>query len=145
LHRRGIIHRDLKPENLILSEDRKQLKIADLGVVNTLNGETTTRSTIAGSIPFMAPEMLNRAQYNRSIDMWSIGVILYEMLTGVLPFDKQPRGDDVVTFPPEANISHEAKVLIRHLLQVDPAKWPSIVEAIEHPFLKKHGVDMLKI
>ena len=89
-HEKGVVHRDLKPENIRVTPDGR-LKILDFGLAvldPTSNLSTTTKSvlSIAGTIPYMAPEQLRGQEVDRRVDIWAIGAVLYEMATGRLPF-----------------------------------------------------------
>ncbi|KAK9272959.1 hypothetical protein L1049_003339 [Liquidambar formosana] len=87
IHSHHIIHRDLKPENILLSshESDAVLKIADFSLSRTVHpGEYA--ETVCGSPLYMAPEVLQFQRYDEMVDMWSVGVILFELLNGYLPF-----------------------------------------------------------
>jgi serine/threonine protein kinase/Tfp pilus assembly protein PilF len=94
-HDHGVIHRDLKPENLRLTPEGR-LKILDFGLARTLHGVTTTPTAItesltetkaiAGTLPYMAPEQLHGRPADSRTDIWALGVVLYEMATGAVPF-----------------------------------------------------------
>ena len=90
LHKYGIIHRDLKPDNIMLTEanDKGHIKIMDFGLSKIL-GKKEKTSDGFGTLTFVSPEVLIRKPYNKEIDIWSIGVILYLMLSGDLPFDDE--------------------------------------------------------
>ncbi|EGR29754.1 hypothetical protein IMG5_149050 [Ichthyophthirius multifiliis] len=77
----AIIHRDIKPENLILSEGR--LKLIDFGWSNFKNNE---RNTYCGTLDYLAPEMILEKGHDEKLDIWSLGVLLYELITGKAPF-----------------------------------------------------------
>ena len=84
LHNNNIMHRDLKLENLMLGKDG-YLKIVDFGLVRVLRqGETS--DSIVGTPAYFAPEILKGERYDKTADFWSVGIIMYQMLTGVLPF-----------------------------------------------------------
>lgn len=85
LHERGIIHRDLKPHNLLLTErsSNAELKIADFGFARFV---IDMMESFLGSPLYMAPEMIRRERYTSKSDLWSVGVIFYEMLTGRTPY-----------------------------------------------------------
>jgi serine/threonine protein kinase len=84
LHNNNIIHCDIKPSNILLFGD-KIIKICDFGV--SKNSNTTNHKTLVGTPYYMAPEMFNEKGYNNSIDFWSLGVIIYELLTFKKPFN----------------------------------------------------------
>ena len=83
LHENGYAHRDLKPENLLL-DDKGNLKLCDFGwCVDVSSGE---RATFCGTYEYMAPEIVKEIPYDQSIDIWSLGVLLYELIHGYSPF-----------------------------------------------------------
>jgi len=88
LHKYGIIHRDLKPDNIMLTEssDKGNVKIMDFGLSKIL-GKKEKSTDGFGTLTFVSPEVLIRKPYNKEVDIWSLGVILYLMLSGDLPFD----------------------------------------------------------
>ena len=100
LHNSNIMHRDLKLENLMLGTDG-YLKIVDFGLVRVLrHGETSY--SLVGTPAYFAPEILKGEAYNRTADFWSVGVIMYHMLTGVPPFHNRNlrrQNDDIVNKP----------------------------------------------
>jgi len=94
-HRAGILHRDLKPENVFLSDDGR-IKLGDFGLAREANSATSTGSLL-GTIAYIAPELLTRGQADARSDVYSMGIMLYEFLTGKQPWD----GEDV------AHIAHQ--------------------------------------
>jgi len=93
-HQRGIIHRDLKVENLLL-DSNMDVKIIDFGLSNEEfvegeHGQMVHCSTQCGSLAYAAPELLGYKKYGPEVDIWSIGVNMYAMLTGCLPYTVEP-------------------------------------------------------
>ena len=85
LHSLNILYRDLKPENVLVSHDG-YVKIADFGLSKeNIKGHTDAKS-ICGTAEYLAPEMVNKSGHNESIDIWSIGVLMFELLAGRPPF-----------------------------------------------------------
>lgn len=86
LHNVGIIYRDLKPENMMVCADG-YLKIIDMGTCKNLKNSISNKTfTIIGTPNYMAPEILAGKGYNHSVDLWSLGIVLFEFLSGYLPF-----------------------------------------------------------
>jgi serine/threonine protein kinase len=80
LHKNGFIHRDIKPENLLLGEDNI-LKICDFGWCVHAD-DRTERSTFCGTLEYMAPEMIQNLPHNHTLDVWCLGILLYELVHG---------------------------------------------------------------
>ena len=83
LHKNDFIHRDIKPENILIF-DNGECKLCDFGCCVELNGKQ--RSTFCGTTEYMSPEIVNKKQYSKEIDIWSLGILLYEMIHGYSPF-----------------------------------------------------------
>ncbi|KAM3932709.1 hormonally up-regulated neu tumor-associated kinase homolog A-like [Leptodactylus fuscus] len=145
LHRHGIVHRDLKIENFLLDEN-SNIKIVDFGLSNTIQYNGLSHellSTQCGSPAYAAPELLANKKYGPKVDVWSIGVCVFAMLTGTLPFAVEPfnikqllqkmKNGDITPIPPD--ISKGAVHLINTLLQPDPQKRPTIKEAMKDRWL----------
>jgi len=149
--KKGIIHRDLKPENLLYAspEEDAEIKLADFGLskIVGIDEESSVTNTTCGTPGYVAPEVLRMKGYDRSVDMWSIGVILYILLCGFPPFYEdntaklfQTIMEGKFEFPdPEwTNISDSAKDLIKRMLTVDPKKRITADDALEHPWIIGH-------
>jgi beta-lactam-binding protein with PASTA domain/tRNA A-37 threonylcarbamoyl transferase component Bud32 len=86
-HRRGIIHRDIKPQNILMAKDGTA-KVADFGIARALSSVTITQTgTVLGSVQYLSPEQARGQSVGRPTDIYSLSVVLYEMVTGQLPFD----------------------------------------------------------
>lgn len=141
-HSKGVIHRDIKPENLLLDE-QDNLKIADFGwSVHAVRNNR--RGTVCGTLDFLAPEMCEGERYDASIDVWSIGILLFEMLFGRPPFEEQTefhtkeRIKLVDLVFPLGDVSEEAKHLIRSLLRRNPKKRLPLAKVLSHPWIIRH-------
>ncbi|KAJ6358184.1 hypothetical protein OIU78_005923 [Salix suchowensis] len=145
LHRANIVHRDLKPENcLFLNENNEStLKIMDFGL-SSVEEFTDPVVGLFGSIDYVSPEALSQGRISSRTDMWSLGVILYILLSGYPPFiaqsNKQKQqvimaGDFTFYEKTWKNITSSAKQLITDLLQVDPERRPSAQDVLNHPWV----------
>ena len=143
LHQNAIIHRDIKPENILISENNK-LKLCDFGWAKEVSVEN--RSTFCGTFEYMAPEIVYSEKYDFGVDIWSLGILLYELLMGYSPFKgKDPKSIMVnikfheLIFDKNKNLSDECKNLIKSLLEVNPQKRIKIRDIFDHPFIKKYN------
>jgi len=154
LHNEGVVHRDLKPENLLCSDNSLggiHIYVADFGLSRLFN-EQEQLTTYCGSPEYVAPEVLDCAPYEKAVDLWSVGVITYILLTGFLPFyDK----NHATLFEKIKNVEYNwddcpevspsAKHFIQHLLVKDPKKRYTAELAIQHPWLKGEGSQKLNL
>ena len=85
LHKNNMVYRDLKPENILL-DSKGHVKLTDFGLSKILEEEDDKAFTICGTPQYLAPEILNKKGYNKAVDWWSLGCVMYEMLTGKIPF-----------------------------------------------------------
>ncbi|KAJ6885326.1 hypothetical protein NC651_026058 [Populus alba x Populus x berolinensis] len=149
-HFMGVMHRDLKPENFLLSSKAEgaKLKATDFGLSVYIEEGKVYRD-IVGSAYYVAPEVLRRS-YGKEIDIWSAGVILYILLSGVPPFwaenekgifDAILQGDIDFESDPWPSISNSAKDLVRRMLTQDPKKRITSAQVLEHPWIKEGGAD----
>ncbi|XP_074559210.1 calcium-dependent protein kinase 2-like [Curcuma longa] len=145
-HFMGVMHRDLKPENFLMAtkDENAMLKATDFGLSVFIEEGKTLRD-IVGSAYYVAPEVLKRS-YGKEADIWSAGVILYILLSGVPPFwaetDKAIfatilRGHIDFESDPWPSISYRAKDLVRRMLTQDPKKRITAAEILEHPWLRE--------
>ncbi|XP_029621264.1 ribosomal protein S6 kinase alpha-2 isoform X5 [Salmo trutta] len=125
LHSLGIIYRDLKPENILLDEEG-HIKITDFGLSKEATDHDKRAYSFCGTIEYMAPEVVNRRGHTQSADWWSFGVLMFEMLTGSLPFQGKDRKETMVLIlkaklgMPQF-LSPEVQSLIRALFKRNPA------------------------
>ncbi|KAI1295433.1 Serine/threonine-protein kinase D1 [Halotydeus destructor] len=146
LHTNDIVHCDLKPENVLLSSnsDYPQVKLCDFGFARII-GEKSFRRSVVGTPAYLAPEVLRNKGYNRSLDMWSVGVIIYVSLSGTFPFNEEEDINDQIQnaafmYPPKpwAEITHSAVDLINNLLQVKHRKRLTVNTSLAHPWLQDY-------
>ncbi|XP_028838008.1 serine/threonine-protein kinase D1 isoform X2 [Denticeps clupeoides] len=146
LHFKNIVHCDLKPENVLLAsaESFPQVKLCDFGFARII-GEKSFRRSVVGTPAYLAPEVLRNKGYNRSLDMWSVGVIVYVSLSGTFPFNEDEDIHDQIQnaafmYPanPWKKVSQEAIDLINNLLQVKMRKRYSVDKSLSHPWLQDY-------
>ncbi|XP_030632342.1 serine/threonine-protein kinase D2 isoform X2 [Chanos chanos] len=146
LHFKNIVHCDLKPENVLLAsaEPYPQVKLCDFGFARII-GEKSFRRSVVGTPAYLAPEVLLNQGYNRSLDMWSVGVIMYVSLSGTFPFNEDEDINDQIhnaafMYPPNPwkQISPEAIDLINNLLQVKMRKRYSVDKSLSHSYLQDY-------
>merc|ERR1719464_202390 len=141
-HAQGVIHRDIKPENIMIT-DSGSVRLIDFGLSKANRGNANM-TTVAGTPYYMAPEVL-MGNYGAKADIWSLGVLMYTLVSGYLPFQGQTSAE-VFRKIKEADfhfnhvefdaISDECKDLIRKLLVVNPKKRLTGKQALEHNWFK---------
>lgn len=150
LHFRDIVHCDLKPENVLLSgvttsSGLPQIKLCDFGFARIIGRESFRRSVV-GTPAYLAPEVLSNKKYNRTLDMWSVGVIIYVSVSGTFPFNEEEDISDQIKnaafmYPPNpwAEISSETQDLINKLLQVNKESRLSCQQALLHVWMQDYN------
>eukprot|EP01033_Poteriospumella_lacustris_P002831 gene2831-2058_t len=150
LHSKRIVHRDLKPENILLvhANDDTQIKVTDFGLAKKVSAEGLR--TFCGTPQYFAPEVLLRRSgshgkgvgaYGMAADMWSVGVIMYIMLSGTFPFDEENLYDQIeqakYSFAGNewTHVSLEAKHMIRSLLTLRADLRLTTQQALQHPWI----------
>jgi serine/threonine protein kinase len=137
-HSKHIIHRDIKPENILIGL-KDTLKIADFGWA--VHAPTSRRETFCGTLDYLPPEMVKNNKYHSRVDVWGLGVLLYEFMIGKPPFeDSSEKGtykkikNTNPVFPP--HITKEAKDLICRLLTKNPTERLTLEECLQHPWVR---------
>ncbi|KAJ0979872.1 hypothetical protein J5N97_015346 [Dioscorea zingiberensis] len=123
LHSNRIIHRDMKPQNILIGAG-SVVKLCDFGFARAMSANTVVLRSIKGTPLYMAPELVREQPYNHTADLWSLGVILYELFVGQPPF-----------------YTNSVYALIRHIVKVPQSRlsWPAL---LEHPFVKENSDDV---
>lgn len=143
LHSTGIVHRDLKSLNIMLKNKGKRIKIIDFGVSRKVSENTVALKTFYGTPLYLSPELVQNKPYNEKTDIWSLGVILYELTTLSQPFN----GNSIMELarsitrghydPLPDHYSNDLSRVISWMLQIDPTKRPTISQLCDHLEKKK--------
>ena len=146
LHSQRIIHRDMKPQNILIASNGS-LKLCDFGFARALSNTTLVLTSIKGTPLYMAPELVQEQAYDEKIDIWSLGIILYELYYGKPPFFTnsiykliQMIVNSSITWPDP--ISEQFKNFLLRMLQKDPALRVSAKDLLQDPFIA--SVDLTK-
>ncbi len=136
-----IIHRDIKPENILIAEDNS-VKLADFGWSNYIEDEGDVRSTYCGTPLYLAPEMIKEIGHDEFLDVWCLGVLLFELITGNLPFTgknvENLSGNilkNKIIWPND--IMPEEKDLLSKILKTNPTDRLSLKGILTHPYFSK--------
>ncbi|KAH8347247.1 hypothetical protein KR059_007251 [Drosophila kikkawai] len=140
LHERDIIHRDIKPENLLLGH-KGVLKIADFGW--SVHEPNSMRMTLCGTVDYLPPEMVQGKPHTKNVDLWSLGVLCFELLVGHAPFysknyDETYKKILKVDYKLPEHISKAAAHLISKLLVLNPQHRLPLDQVIVHPWILAH-------
>ncbi|CAM9833777.1 unnamed protein product [Lampetra fluviatilis] len=146
LHGQGVIHRDIKSDSILLTADGR-IKLSDFGFCAQVSKEVTRRKSLVGTPYWMAPEVISRLPYGPEVDVWSLGIMVIEMVDGEPPYFNEPplqamrRIRDNV--PPKMKNIQKASPLLRgfldQMLVRDPALRATALELLQHPFLQNAG------
>ncbi|KAJ3357100.1 spindle assembly checkpoint kinase [Entophlyctis luteolus] len=142
LHKKHVIHRDIKPENLLIGL-KGELKISDFGW--SVHAPNTRRQTLCGTLDYLPPEMVEGREHTDAVDLWSLGVLCYEFLVGVPPFEDRSsykatyRKIMKVDLKIPAFLSQDAGDLITKLLQYQPDRRMPLEKVMSHPWIVKYN------
>ncbi|CAG9856477.1 unnamed protein product [Phyllotreta striolata] len=152
LHENGVVHRDLKPANILFaSEDltAESITICDMGFAKQLRAENGLLMTPCYTANYAAPEVLKRQGYDAACDIWSLGVILYIMLSGRCPFSMTSKdspqkilqrissGSIDLSCGKLSEVSSEAKLLVSDMLHILPERRPTAAQIVKHPWARR--------
>ncbi|KAK1169377.1 ribosomal protein S6 kinase alpha-3 isoform X3 [Acipenser oxyrinchus oxyrinchus] len=150
LHIQGVVHRDLKPSNILYMDESgnpESIRICDFGFAKQLRAENGLLMTPCYTANFVAPEVLKKQGYDAACDIWSLGVLLYTMITGFTPFANGPEdtpeeilarigsGKFSLTGGYWNSVSNEAKDLVSRMLHVDPHQRLTAAQVLRHPWI----------
>lgn len=141
IHSNNVIHRDLKPENLLVGY-HGELKIADFGW--SVHAPSSRRKTFCGTLDYLPPEIIANLPHNELVDVWSLGILLFEFLTGEPPFVTEGSNENTyqrirnldIKYP--STMSYGAKDLIQKLLRIQPNDRISLKNVLQHPWIKQY-------
>ncbi|CAG4984066.1 unnamed protein product [Parnassius apollo] len=140
-HSKKVIHRDIKPENLLIG-DNYELKMADFGW--SVHSPSSRRMTLCGTLDYLSPEMIEGKPHNYAVDIWSLGVLCYELLVGLPPFDAKGHYQTlrkitcvIIKYPDF--LSEEAKDLIGKLLVINPEQRLPLTQVLQHPWILENA------
>jgi len=152
LHSRGIVHHDIKPENIIVDYTQNTLKLTDFGSAKL--SSKTIEGAVGGTLNYMAPEVLlnMRGAHNvcdKSVDIWSIGVLSYLLISGNHPFDSKKSNENILNRiiagkfkfegPIWEKVPKECKDFIKRCLVVDPKKRATVGDLLKHPWITQQA------
>ncbi|CAO3648311.1 unnamed protein product [Mucor hiemalis] len=142
LHSKRVIHRDIKPENLMLGING-ELKIGDFGWSVRTGRLDNRRGTLCGTLDYLPPEMVEGRFHDEGVDLWSLGILMYELICGHPPFEAEQGTDTYcrilkVDLQIPNYVSKEAADLINRLLKYNSKNRLPLREVMSHPFITKH-------
>ncbi|XP_030569569.1 serine/threonine-protein kinase PAK mbt [Drosophila novamexicana] len=152
LHSQGVIHRDIKSDSILLAADGR-VKLSDFGFCAQVSQELPKRKSLVGTPYWMSPEVISRLPYGPDVDIWSLGIMVIEMVDGEPPFFNEPplqamrRIRDMQ--PPNLKNAHKVSPRLQsfldRMLVRDPAQRATAAELLAHPFLRQAGPPSLLV
>jgi serine/threonine protein kinase len=145
-HSKHVIHRDIKPENLLIDINGR-IKIGDFGWA--VHAPSNKRQTLCGTLDYLPPEMIEGQVHDHNVDIWALGVLMYEFLTGRPPFESQTQRETYskitnIKFKFPSYVSPSAQDLICKLLVKDPKKRLHLQQVPEHPWIIKNAAAIIE-
>lgn len=142
LHSKGVIHRDIKSDSILLASDGS-VKLSDFGFCAQVSPELPRRQSLVGTPYWMSPEVISRLEYGTEVDIWSLGVLMIEMIDGEPPFFDEPpltamriiQGQSSTPRPRSRPLSPDLESFLALLLTRDPRHRPQAAQLLGHPFL----------
>mmetsp|Transcript_4303 Transcript_4303/g.6621 ORF Transcript_4303/g.6621 Transcript_4303/m.6621 type:complete len:349 (-) Transcript_4303:75-1121(-) len=136
-HSKAVIHRDLKPENILIASDGST-KLSDFGWA--VHAPSSRRTTMCGTLDYLSPESVEGKEHGKEVDLWALGVLAYELLTGKCPFEAKGSSQTYaritsVDIEWPADINRQARDLISRLLVKDPMQRLPLEQVLKHPFM----------
>lgn len=152
-HRNGIIHRDIKPHNILISKDGRQVKVADFGIAKAVSSSTMTNmGSVIGSVHYISPEQAKGKHLTSNADLYSLGIVLYEMIIGRVPFSgdspisialKHINEDIAFTEEDKINIPNSVRTIISKMTQKESAnRYQTAEELIEDIEFVERNIDL---
>ncbi|XP_056613116.1 serine/threonine-protein kinase PAK 4 [Triplophysa dalaica] len=146
LHSQGVIHRDIKSDSILLTHDGR-VKLSDFGFCAQVSKEVQRRKSLVGTPYWMAPELISRLPYGPEVDIWSLGIMVIEMVDGEPPYFNEPplKAMKMIrdNLPPKLKNLHKVSPLLKgfldRMLVRDPPQRATAQELLKHPFLTKAG------
>lgn len=152
LHSQGVIHRDIKSDSILLAADGR-VKLSDFGFCAQVSQELPKRKSLVGTPYWMSPEVISRLPYGPEVDIWSLGIMVVEMVDGEPPFFNEPplqamrRIRDMP--PPKLKNTHKVSPrlqgFLERLLVRDPLQRATAADLLQHPFLRQAGPPALLV
>lgn len=151
LHQQGVVHRDLQPSNILFADSTRRpdtIRIVDFGFAKQIRAENGLLMTPCYTANFVAPEVLKRQGYDAAVDIWSMGVLMYTMLSGQTPFASGPEdtpsqilkniggGSVDMSGSTWENVTDLAKDLLNKMLHIDPSQRLTAAQVLHHPWLR---------